>query len=59
MKRLATMMAAAALMLAQPARADVTLNSVSVAAVDTVALAKFYQNAFGMFDMNRIAIPTP
>ena len=59
MKRLGAIAAAAlaALLLAQTAQADVTLNSVRVAAVDTVALAKFYQAAFGMFEVNRIALP--
>ena len=49
--------AVAALLLAQTAQADVTLNSVRVAAVDTVALAKFYQAAFGMHEVNRITLP--
>jgi len=35
----------------------VTLNSVRIAAADTVALAKFYQNAFGMQEVNRIDVP--
>jgi predicted enzyme related to lactoylglutathione lyase len=34
--------------------ADVTLNSVRVAATDTEALAKFYKEAFGMQEVNRI-----
>ena len=38
------------------ARAEVTLNSVRVAAADTVALARFYQSAFGMQEVNRIAV---
>jgi len=51
-------MAACAVLLAtRGAQADVTLNSVRVAAVDTVALAKFYQAAFGMHEVNRIALP--
>ena len=37
------------------ARADVTMNSVRVAAKDTEALAKFYKAAFGMEEVNRIA----
>ena len=60
MKQLIQMLTAgtvAALLLAAPAHADVTLNSVRVAAVDTVALAKFYQAAFGMFEVKRIALP--
>ena len=39
------------------AHAQVTMNSVRVGAADTVALAKFYQSAFGMQEVNRIAIP--
>jgi predicted enzyme related to lactoylglutathione lyase len=46
-----------ATMLAGAASADVTLNSVRIAAADTVALAKFYQAAFGMFEVNRIDVP--
>ena len=59
MKRLATIVVGtvAALMLAHPAHAQVTLNSVRVAAMDTVALSKFYAGAFGMFEVNRIAVP--
>src|SRR5438132_12820743 len=45
----------AALLLASAAHAQVTLNSVRVGAKDTVALAKFYQTAFGMQEVNRIA----
>ena len=33
------------------------MNSVRIAASDTVALAKFYQSAFGMQEVNRINIP--
>ena len=40
----------------QPTQAQVTLNSVRVAAMDTVALSKFYAGAFGMFETNRIAV---
>jgi len=39
------------------ATAQVTLNSVRVAAKDTVALAKFYEAAFGMQESNRIDSP--
>jgi len=42
---------------ARAARAQVTLNSVRVAAKDTVALAKFYEAAFGMHEVNRINAP--
>ncbi|MEP7351612.1 MAG: VOC family protein [Acidobacteriota bacterium] len=44
----------ATLLLAGTAHAQVTLNSVRVGAKDTAALAKFYQAAFGMFEVNRI-----
>jgi len=44
----------ATLLLASAASAQVTLNSVRVGAKDTVALAKFYQAAFGMQEVNRI-----
>jgi predicted enzyme related to lactoylglutathione lyase len=47
----------AMLLLASAAHAQVTLNSVRVGAKDTVALAKFYQTAFGMQEVNRIASP--
>jgi predicted enzyme related to lactoylglutathione lyase len=39
------------------ASAQVTLNSVRIGAADTVALAKFYQAAFGMQEVNRIDVP--
>ena len=56
MKRIHTtaIMMSAALLLASAAHAQVTLNSVRIAAKDTVALAKFYQAAFGMQEVNRI-----
>ena len=37
-----------------PAHADVTLNSVRIGAMNTEALAKFYQAAFGMQETNRL-----
>jgi len=43
-----------ALLLAGAAQAQVSLNSVRIGAKDTVALAKFYQTAFGMQEVNRI-----
>jgi len=49
--------ACVALLAATGAYAEVTLNSVRVAAVDTVALARFYQSAFVMQEVNRIAVP--
>jgi predicted enzyme related to lactoylglutathione lyase len=46
-----------ALLLASAAHAQVKLDSVRVAAKDTVALAKFYESAFGMQEVNRIDTP--
>jgi len=46
-----------ALLLGASAQAQVTLNSIRVAGKDTVALAKFYQSAFGMQEVNRIDVP--
>ena len=59
MKRFFAMitMTITALLVASAARAQVTLNSVRVGAQDTAALAKFYQSAFGMFEVNRINVP--
>jgi predicted enzyme related to lactoylglutathione lyase len=47
----------AVLPLAGVAQAQVTLNSVRIGAKDTVAVAKFYQAAFGMNEVNRIEAP--
>jgi predicted enzyme related to lactoylglutathione lyase len=52
-----TLAACAVLLVSQAAHAQVTLNSIRVAAKDTVALAKFYQSAFGMQEVNRIDVP--
>ena len=41
-------------LVASAAHAQVTLNSVRIGAKDTVGLAKFYQTAFGMQEVNRI-----
>ena len=49
--------AGATLMVCASAHAQVTLNSIRVAAKDTVALARFYQSAFGMQEVNRIDVP--
>ena len=59
MSRIVRIAAAAcvALLVGSVAHADVTLNSVRVAATDTVALARFYQAAFGMHEVNRIQVP--
>ncbi len=47
----------AALWFTGSAHAQVALDSVRIAAKDTVALAKFYQAAFGMQEVNRIQNP--
>jgi predicted enzyme related to lactoylglutathione lyase len=59
MKRIYTtaLAVSAALLLASAAHAQVILNSVRVGAKDSVALAKFYQAAFGMQETNRIDAP--
>ena len=44
----------AALLLMSAAHAQVTLNSVRIGAKDSIELAKFYQAAFGMQEVNRI-----
>jgi predicted enzyme related to lactoylglutathione lyase len=48
------MAACALLMMGPVAQADVTLNSVRVGAMNTAALAKFYQSALGMQEVNRL-----
>jgi predicted enzyme related to lactoylglutathione lyase len=47
----------AGLLLAAGAHAQVSLDSVRIEAKDTVALAKFYRDAFGMQEVNRIQNP--
>jgi len=49
--------ACVAMAAARAAHAEVTLNSVRIAAADTVAIAKFYEAAFGMHEVNRIEVP--
>ena len=50
--------AAGAALLLAAAQAGVTLNGVRVGAKDVAALAKFYQAAFAMQEVQRIATPT-
>jgi predicted enzyme related to lactoylglutathione lyase len=59
MKRIyATVVAVTAvLLLASDARTQVMLNSVRIGAQDPVALAKFYEAAFSMWEVNRINAP--
>jgi predicted enzyme related to lactoylglutathione lyase len=47
----------AAMLLTALSHAQVSLNSVRIAAKDSVALAKFYEAAFGMQEVNRIESP--
>ncbi len=47
----------ALLLLAAAAYSQVTLNSVRIGAKDTAAVARFYQSAFGMQEVNRIDAP--
>ena len=47
----------AMLLLAHAGYSQVTLNSVRIGAKDTLAVAKFYQAAFGMQEVNRIDAP--
>jgi lactoylglutathione lyase len=47
----------AAVLLPRAAHAQAALDSVRIAAKDTVALAKFYQAAFGMQEVNRVENP--
>jgi predicted enzyme related to lactoylglutathione lyase len=44
----------AVVLMAAPARAQVTMNSLRIGAVNTEALAKFYSAAFGMQETNRL-----
>ena len=46
-----------AVLVSSMAFAEVTLNSLRVAATDTEALAKFYKAAFGMQEVNRLPVP--
>jgi predicted enzyme related to lactoylglutathione lyase len=55
--RTCALIAGLSVMTGAVAHADVTLNSVRVAAGDTVALARFYQSAFGMQEVNRLSTP--
>jgi predicted enzyme related to lactoylglutathione lyase len=49
--------ACVALMMAGAVYAEVTLNSARLGAKDVEALAKFYEAAFGMQEVNRIPVP--
>lgn len=59
MKKLLTAATAscAILLFASAAHGQMVLDSVRISAKDTIALAKFYQAAFGMQEVNRIQNP--
>jgi lactoylglutathione lyase len=58
MKTLSTIaIALCASLLSGAAQAQVALDSVRIEAKDTIALAKFYHDAFGMQEVNRIQNP--
>jgi lactoylglutathione lyase len=59
MKRLYTtvMVISAALLVAGGVHAQVSLDSVRLEAKDTIALAKFYQEVFGMKEVSRVVNP--
>lgn len=59
MKQICTtvMAVAALLVLASVAHAQVSLNAARIGAQDQIALAKFYEAAFGMQEVNRINAP--
>ncbi len=59
MKKICTAVVAvaAALLLVSAAHAQVSLNAARIGAQDQEALAKFYEAAFGMQEVNRIGAP--
>ncbi|MBF8269281.1 MAG: VOC protein [Gammaproteobacteria bacterium] len=59
MKKLAKyiLMLGAASIFMSTVQAGVTLNAARIGAVDVVALAKFYQSAFGLQEVNRLEFP--
>lgn len=57
MRTLRNTLTALVLVMPAAASAQVTMNSVRIGASDTVAIAKFYEAAFGMQEVNRIEVP--
>lgn len=53
----AALAAGAAVLLATAAHADVKLNAARVGGPDVAALAKFYESAFGLKEVNRLQFP--
>jgi len=49
--------AGVSMLLIANAHADVRLNAARIGAVDVAALAKFYQDAFGLQEVNRLQFP--
>ena len=56
-KTSAWLLAMSALMAGTLVRADVKLNAARVGGSDVVALAKFYETAFGLQEVNRLSFP--
>ena len=52
-----TLAVGASFLVAVGAQAGVALNAARVGAVDVAALAKFYEAAFGLQEVNRLALP--
>jgi predicted enzyme related to lactoylglutathione lyase len=55
--RTSLIVACGVLAFAPAAHAQVTINSARIGAMDSPALAKFYESAFGMQETNRLALP--
>jgi predicted enzyme related to lactoylglutathione lyase len=56
-RTIATLFGIAAAVCAVPARAEVTVMAVRLGATDVVALAKFYEAAFGLKEIDRVGNP--
>jgi predicted enzyme related to lactoylglutathione lyase len=56
MMKKAVVLALGAMLLTSVAQAQVTLNSARIGAMDSVKLAEFYESAFGMQEVRRIAV---
>ena len=57
MQKRLLLVATIALLLITSAQAGVTLNAARVGAEDVAALAKFYESAFGLQEVNRLEFP--
>jgi len=56
-RTIATLFGIAAAVCAMPAQAEVTVMAVRLGATDVVALAKFYEAAFGLKEIDRVGNP--